>query len=362
MSTHTPPTYPNVLNWFKGGPPDTADIASDLTDMTKGADYQRLVSHLRLHGELGAFESALRVAFPQFTAGAPAFPMPKANLMALDRATLKAAGVSCLSAISLGTPEPFNAKYFTWNGGSLCYQDVPVFCTVGGVRKRVLVGSGDKLYVAAADSPLKGWLRRGTNDVTVAQIGGVQPDGQESGYNAVNADSSVNWLCSFGDLTTPKGLIDAISKSEVFGSIVWIAPYVTAGWVASLMPTLSFRGTIAVPGGTLTVGQNVHSPTVVGSAWVEGFAGLDCKQADFPVYWKDSVVALLCPKTTTHADFQHTVVFCDYLKAQKCSPVGNQGTKAELERRLRLIIGADPSYKAVLIALPNIQKYYPSVF
>lgn len=365
MSTQTPPMpYPNLLNWFKGSAPDTADIAAELTEMSASGAYQHLLTQLRLHGELSSFQSALQVAFPQFTVAAPQFPLPRKNLPTLDRATLQAAGVSCLIALSLGgAPEAFSAKHFSWKGGSLCYQEVPVFATVLGKRERLLVGSGDRLYVAGPDHPLKGWVQRAGKDVTLQEITAVLPDDHESGYNAVNAEHTVIWQCSFGDLTTPKGLIDAISKSEVFGQIQWIPPYCTAGWVASLMPTLSSRGTIAIPGGgQAVIGQNVHSTQVVGSAWLEGVTNVDCKQADFPAYWTAGVVATLCPHAGTHPDFRNIVVFCDLLKQKSYKPVGAKGTRAELVSRITFLVGAHKTYRALLLGLPNIGDYYKECF
>ncbi|MDF9813423.1 hypothetical protein [Streptomyces sp. SPB162] len=365
MSTHPAPmSYPNLLNWFKGGPPDTADIAAELTDMSQGGDYRRLVSYLRLHGELSFFLSAMQVAYPQFIVANPKFPLPQRNLATLDRETLKAAGASCLTAISLGgAQEAFNAKFFSWSdGSSLCYQGIPVFATVSGHRERLLVGPGDKLYIAAPDHPLKGWVQRGGNDVTVQEIVDVLPDDQESGYNAVNAEHTVNWQCSFGDLTTPKGLILAVSKSEAFGQIQWIAPYCVAGWVASLMPTLSSRGTIRIPGGQAEIGQNVHSTAQVGSAWLKGVDDIDCKRAEFPPYWTTNVIATLCPHAGTQPHFQHIVVFCNLLTTNGFKPVGTQGTKAELAKRITFLIGAKPTYKAALLTLPKIGVYYEECF
>lgn len=363
MSTHTPPVpYPHLLGWFTGSTPDTAQITAELVAMAQREDFARLLSALRLHDEIGSFHSALQVAFPKLDLAAPHFPKSQHALGALASGQLKSVGASCLTAIALGThEESFDTAHFTWNDTGLLYKDVPVFATVSGHRERVFVAGGGMLHITSNDHVLKGWLQRLGSDVTVQEIHGVAPDDHASGYNALEATDNLTWECSYGEFDTPEHLIQAITKSDAFGQIAWGGSYCTAGWVSSLMPTLSTRGTIRIPGTTVTIGQNVHSPTAVGSAWIEGMAGIDCKQDKFPKAWVDGVKAVLCPHAATNANHQNIVMFCTFLK-QKPFVGKPKATQAEREERIAYLIAKYPQHKQTLRTLPNIEAYYPKLF
>ncbi|MEU5769640.1 hypothetical protein ABZ782_27355 [Streptomyces asoensis] len=361
MSVHTSaPPYPHLLAWFTSGTPDTGAITQELAAMAKHGNLPRLLTALRLHGEIGAFRSALQVAFPQLDLAAPQFPEPRQNLQVLNGDGLKKVGAACLTAIGNGTPEPaFDAQLFTSNAGGLFYAGVPVFATVDGDRQRVFV-SGGKIHITSADHVLKGWLQHQDADVTVQQIHGVEPDAQESGYNALESAGNLVWTCSFGELDTPVGIIRAIARSEAFGEIKWGASYCTAAWVSSLMPTLSTKGTVRLPKGTTTIGQNVHSGVVMGSAWVQGMDNADCKQAQFPQQWSLGVTSVLCPRAAQSADLKTITAFCGYLKVKFAGQ--DQAPKAELQKRIGYLLTTYPQHKEALRSLPKIQEYYAQLF
>ncbi|MEU9101609.1 hypothetical protein [Streptomyces sp. NPDC048361] len=256
--------------------------------------------------------------------------------------------------------EEFSLKYFSEKDGTLLYKDVAVFGTVQNSRQQFLVGTGGRLYVAGTDHALKCWVQKpGGGDATAQQIFGVVADEQSGGYTALRAEGVSSWEHSYGgDLTRTLGLLQAISKSNAFSSITWGTPFCTAGWVASLMPTLSSLGTVKVPGETVVIGQNVHSSTIVGSAWLKGVVSSDCKQEDFPTEWTSGVVATLCPRATGHADLANIKIFCDLLKAAKFKAVW----KADLAARIRFLLTNYPQHTKTLRALPNIELYYGKLF
>ncbi|MET9359623.1 hypothetical protein ABZX93_01740 [Streptomyces sp. NPDC006632] len=256
--------------------------------------------------------------------------------------------------------EEFSLKHFSEKDGTLLYKNVAVFGTVQGSRQQFLVGTAGRLYVASADHQLKCWVQKpGGGDATAQQVVGVVADEQAGGYTALRAEGVSGWEHSYGgDLTKPLGLIQAISKSNAFAAITWGAPYCTAGWVASLMPTLSSLGTVKVPGGSVVIGQNVHSSTVVGSSWLKGVVATDCRQEDFPAEWMSGVVATLCPRATGHGDLANIKVFCDLLKAAGFRPA----QKADLAARIRFVLTNYPQHEKTLRALPNIQQYYAGLF
>lgn len=120
-------------------------------------------------------------------------------------------------------------------------------------------------------------------DATLQEIFSVVAGTGTGGCDALAAQGLVEWESSAGGpWTTPKGLIQVITKSGAFRSITWNTPYCTAGWVISLMPTLVIPGTIPGPGGQKEIGQNVHSAQIVGSAWMPGVDNHDCKPAEMP--------------------------------------------------------------------------------
>ncbi|MCX5384148.1 hypothetical protein [Streptomyces sp. NBC_00083] len=256
--------------------------------------------------------------------------------------------------------EEFSLKHFSDKDGTLLYKDVAVFATVQDSRQQLLVGTGGRLYVAAADHALKCWVQKpGGGDATAQQVFGVIADEQSGGYTALRAEGVSSWEHSYGgDLTKPLGLIQAISKSDAFTSVTWGAPYCTAGWVASLMPTLSSLGTVKIPGATVVIGQNVHSSTIVGSLWVKGLVSSDCRQEDFPTEWMAGVVSTLCPRATGHGDLANITLFCGLLKKAGFKPA----RKADLAARIRFILTNYPQHEKTLRALPNIQTYYSSLF
>ncbi|MGW4650111.1 hypothetical protein [Kitasatospora sp. NPDC004289] len=364
MSTHTPPApYPYLLGWFTAGAPDAALLAEELELMAQGPHYERLLTALRLHDELDHFRAALLVAFPELDLAVPQFLASQQPLAALASPGLKAVGVACLTAIALGLPEPaFDPKLFTSTEAGLFYDKVPVFGTVDGDRRRVFVSAKGKLYVVSDDHDLKGWLQRAKTDLAVKDILGVAPDPHESGYNALEAVGKVTWDVSHGDFSTPVLLLQAIAKSEAFAKVAWGAPTCHSGWVASLMPTLVTWGTIRTPGKTLTIGQNVHSAALIGSAWIKGLTGADCKQAQFPPHWADGVRATLLPQAAASTDLTTVAVFCTYLKQKNFKPAG-QAPKAEREKRIAfLIANRSVAEKEALRKLPNIDAYYGHLF
>ncbi|MFB7946421.1 hypothetical protein ACFC6L_16060 [Kitasatospora phosalacinea] len=364
MSTHTPPTpYPHLLGWFTAGAPDTARLADELDTMAQGPDYARLLTALRLHGELAHFRAALLVAFPQLDLAVPQFVPSQQPLAPLADAGLKEVGASCLTAIALGEPEPpFDPARFTTTATGLCYDKVPVFATVSGERHRVLVSGKGNLHITSADHDLKGWLQRAKSDLVVADVHGVAPDDHESGYNALEADDNLTWDCSYGEFDTPRHLLQAIAKSEAFGKVAWGASSCHAGWVSSLMPTLATWGTFRLPKLTVTIGQNVHSDTVIGSAWIKDMVGIDCVQALFPPEWEAGVRSTLLPRAAASAELATVAKFCTYLKQNKFKPL-NKAKPAERNDRISFLLANRPAAdRAALRALPNIDAYYGKLF
>ncbi|MET9463802.1 hypothetical protein ABZY44_03065 [Streptomyces sp. NPDC006544] len=361
MSTHTPPApYPSLLRWFGGDAPDTDKIVVELVAMTRNDHYARLLSVLELLDEQAAFGAALQVSFPQLDVRSPVFPAPAQPLPKLVRQTLRSAGAHCLTSIALGEPrDAFSPLFFAEQAGELRYKKAVVHGTVQGQGARFRVGAHGRLYVASADHPLKCWIQKGGVDATAQHIVGVVPGGQAGGYTALSALGSSTWEHTFdGDLTRPEGLINVIAASQAFGAVTWDASYCTAGWVDSLMPTLSTRGTIPVPGGSTKIGQNVHSSTVVGSAWLPGLDDVDCKQDAFPAGWTAGVRASLCPRAAGHADLATITRFCGILKLAGF----RQEKDADLEARIRYLLTHHPADKATLRKLPNINKYYGKLF
>ncbi|BFV60665.1 hypothetical protein KCMC57_up57690 [Kitasatospora sp. CMC57] len=364
MSTHVPPApYPYLLGWFTAGAPDAAQLADELNVMAQGPHFARLLTALRLHGELDHFRTALLMTFPQLDLAAPEFVPIQQPLTALASAGLKAVGVSCLTAIALGGPEPaFNPALFTSTATGLCYDNVPVFGTVGGVRHRVFVSGKGKLYIVSADHDLKGWLQRANSDLAVTGIHSVAPDDYESGYNALEAVGNLTWDCSYGEFDTPEHLLQAISKSEAFGKVAWGASSCHAGWLSSLMPTLATWGDIRIPGGvTVTIGQNVHTAAAIGSAWIKDMVGIDCPQSLFPPEWEAGVRTTLLPRAAASTDLVAVTTFCNFLKQNGFKRV-DKAPLAERNKRITFLIAKRPADKATLRALPNINLYYSKLF
>ncbi|MFI5534090.1 hypothetical protein ACIA8O_36690 [Kitasatospora sp. NPDC051853] len=363
MSTHVPPApYPHLLGWFTAGAPDAALLAEELDAMAQGPDLARLLTALRLHGELDHFRTALLVSFPQLDLAAPQFIPSQQPLTALASAGLKAVGVSCLTAIALGAPEPaFDPALFTWTVAGLCYDKVPVFGTVGGERRRVFVSGQGKLYVVTPDHDLKGWLQRAGSDLAVTDVHGVAPDDHESGYNALESVGNLTWECSFGEFDTPEHLLQAIAKSEAFAKVAWGTSSCHAGWVSSLMPTLATWGTFRIPNATVTIGQNVHTATVIGSAWIKDMTGADCPQELFPQAWEAGVRATLLPRAVASADLAAVTMFCNFLKQNKFKPL-KKAPAPERNNRISFLLTQRPADRATLRALPNIAVYYDKLF
>lgn len=357
MSTHTPPaSYPQLHSWFTGGEPDTAEIANELARMAMSPDFARFVTNLRLRGESDHFREALQTAFPQLNLASPDFSSHQGKLNVLAQAGLKDVGAFCLT--TLGEPEGvFTPKLFTWNPTGLFYDKVPVFCTVAGKRERLFASGKGKLYITGPDHDLKGWLQQKNSDVDVQSIHGVTPDNHASGYNALDAAGGPTWECSYGQFNTAVELLRAIAKSEAFGKVVWAPSYCPPGWVSSLMPSLTTLGTIRVPGKTMTIGQNVHEPPAIGSAWIKGVNG-DCKQADFPKEWTDGVKAVLLPRAVAHTDFQNILTFCPILVQGGFKAEQNTSDQERTKRFTYLIAqrkSAGPILKKMFI---DFTKYY----
>ncbi|MEU3724520.1 hypothetical protein [Streptomyces sp. NPDC031705] len=362
MSTHTPPApYPHLLRWLSGETPDTAKTVVELAGLAGGPHYQRFL--LDLEDERDAFHTALLVAFPHLDLDKPDFSAVAHPLKPVASPTLKTAGPVCLASLALGEArDVFNrAHLWTAPDGVLRYMGGTVHGTSGGRRVRFSADAGGRLYVASATHPLKLWIRKNGQDATVQHIFTVVADPGAGGYTAFSAQGDTAWEGSpGGQLTTPQGLVQVITKSGAFGSIAWGTPYCTAGWVESLMPTLSTRGTIAVPGGTATIGQNVHSAQIVGSAWLTGVPNLDCKPADMPAQWRADVVATLCPLAANHAQLRLVKEFCDILKSATPTPFVAGGT--DLAARITYLLTRHPNRRADLESLPRIKEYYKQCF
>lgn len=362
--------YPYLLEWFSGGQPETKEIAAELDLMAHGEDFKRLLTALRLHGEIDNFISALKMAFEDLDLADPRFQQSDFTLDVLTSEDLKTVGVACLTAIALGqSEEDFATELFTWNTEGLSYKEVAVFATVAGtdgknLRERVFVSSERMLYITSKEHSLKGWLRRGDHDVEVKQIHGVAPDEKESGYNALEAAENVVWECSHGDLKTGVGVIQAIAKSEAFAQIAWYdSSYCTAGWVASLTPTLTTRGLFKIPGKEVEIAQNVHSTAAMGSAWVNDMQG-SCNPKNFPPKWAVHVGPVLFLRAKGHHDFRNITTFCALLKQggfKKLVPENPVGDP-RLKQRIDYLIGKSSGNKEILHKLPKIAEYYPDVF
>ncbi|MEW1637020.1 hypothetical protein AB0469_23435 [Streptomyces sp. NPDC093801] len=358
MSTQTPPApYPNLLRWLGGETPDTVKTAAELRAMAQGQDFARFL--LDLEEEQEAFRTALLPAFPQLVLAKPDFSTVVNPLQAVASPTLRTAGPVCLTSLALGEARnTFNpAHLWTAPDRTLRYKGGSVFGTVKARRMRFSADGTGRLYVASAAHPLKLWMRKNGQDATVQDVFTLVADPGAGGYDAFVAQGVGSWDNSpGGPLTTPQGLVEVITKSGAFRSIVWGAPYCTAGWVDSLMPTLSTQGTIAVPGGlTATIGQNVHSAQTVGSAWLVGVDGLDCKPAVMPAQWRADVAATLCPLAVNHVQLGLIKEFCDILKAATPTP-------AALPARITYLLTHHPHRRADLESLPNIKTYYQQCF
>lgn len=365
MSTHTPPVpYPHLLAWLSGQAPDTPAIAGELATMAQRGHFARLVTTLRLHGELAAFRAALLVVFPHLDPAAPQFPAPQGTLGVLAGGKLTDVATACLAEIALGQPEPaYDQANFATSPTGLLYRGVPVFVTVDGTRTRLFAAANGTLYITGAGHPLKGWLRRQDADVTLQAVHSVAPDTVASGYNALSSADTLTWPCSYGKFGTPKEVIDTVVRSEAFDAIAWTAPYCTVGWVASLMPTLSTKGVLQLPGGkSLTIGQNVHSSTIVGSAWIVDMANVDCRPGAFPAAWTNKVKAVLCPRAAGNGTLTTIRLFCDRLKVKYSGDDAQNVSEQELRERIAYLITTFPDDKEKLRKLPGVMKWYSDLF
>jgi hypothetical protein len=265
--------------------------------------------------------------------------------------------------------EHFDAELFESDGEGLFYKTVAVFVMVSHARRRVFVAADRTLYITSEHHSLKGWLQRDGSDVKVREIAGVVFDEKAGTYLALEATDRLEWNCSYGELKTVRGVIEAITKSEAFGKIGWDDfSYCPAGWVSSLMPTLSTKGTFKIPDTTVVIGQNVHSSTVIGSAWIARRAG-DCKQEDFPEAWADHVKDVLCPRATEHAYLKAITMFCGLLRGhgfKRMSQLGfaedSKEAAEERTRRIEYLIEEYPDDRETLQGLPHIAEYYAAQF
>ncbi|MFD8147215.1 hypothetical protein [Streptomyces sp. NPDC059708] len=362
MSTSTPNTpYPNLLRWLSGQAPDTAKIAAELRTMAGGQEFGRFL--LDLEDERGALRAELLRAFPQLDLAQPNFAKADGELVAVASPSLRTAGPLCLTSLALGEARDVFNRAHLWTAADevLRYKGGTVHGMIGARRMRLSADGAGRLYVASAAHSLKLWLRKNAVDATIQEIFTLVADPNAGGYTAQPAQAVTTWENSPGGaLTTPQGLVQVITKSGAFGSIVWDPPYCTAGWVESLMPTLSSQGRIPVPNGTTTIGQNVHSAQIVGSAWIVGVDGLDCKPGDMPAQWRTAVTQSLGALAANHAQLLLIKDFCDILKAAQPTPFVPGGK--DLEARIRYILTKHPSRRADLESLPNIKKYYPQCF
>ncbi|MGE7384620.1 hypothetical protein ACQKM2_03825 [Streptomyces sp. NPDC004126] len=355
MSTQTQPVpYPSLLSWLAGGAPDTTKIAADLKAMADNQHYERFL--LDLEDEQAAFKAALLAAFPQTALDKREFTKAAGSLAAVASPTLKTAGPVCLTSLA-GPRDAFDRAYlWTAPDGVLRYKGGTVYGRTSNTRMRLSADNGRRLYVASANHPLKLWLRKNNQDATIQEIFSVVAGA--GGYDALVAQNAVDWESSAGGpLTTPKGLVQVITKSGAFHSISWNTPYCTAGWVDSLLPTLITQGTIPAPGGPKTIGQNVHSTQIVGSAWMPGVDNQDCKPGEMPGQWHTDVAATLCPLAANHVQLRHITEFCDILKKAGFTAGGT-----DLVARITYLLANHPQRRADLESLPNIKAYYKQCF
>lgn len=357
MSTQTPPvSYPSLLSWLAGGATDTVKIAADLKAMADRQHYERFL--LDLEDERAAFQAALLAAFPQTAQDKREFTKAAGSLTPVTSPTLRTAGPVCLA--SLARPRDAFDRAYLWTApdGALRYKGGAVYGKTSNTRMRLSADNAGRLYVASPNHPLKLWLRKNSQDATVQEIFSVVAGTGAGGYDALAAQNTVDWESSAGGpLTTPKGLVQVITKSGAFHSITWNTPYCTAGWVESLMPTLITQGTIPAPGGQKTIGQNVHSTQIVGSAWMPGVDNQDCKPAEMPAQWQADVAATLCPLAANHAQLCLITEFCDILKGAGFAAGGK-----DLTARITHIVTKHASRTADLKSLPNIADYYKQCF
>ena len=122
-------------------------------------------------------------------------------------------------------------------------------------------------------------------------------------------------------------------------AITWGQPYCTRGWIASLMPTATFKAdTFKHSGQDYIIHQNMHDGAVIGSAWLENVTGSEIKPNYLPRLWKDKVTSSnLNPGNA--AGFDEEVDFSEYLRGLGANPLGKRdyGDPALLNRWRTLI-------------------------
>lgn len=154
----------------------------------------------------------------------------------------------------------------------------------------------------------------------------LQP--QQGYFDAVaGAGQTLQWAAT---AVRPLPVLQRVA-SPGLPTVAWGTPYCTRGWISSLLPTVSCRGTVTWRGQNLTIGQNLHEGSAFGSSWLQGVSNDDVKPSNLPNAWKAAVRANM-PDGTGRDDFKAEITFSDYLKSQGARAIDQAGQDVWLNR------------------------------
>lgn len=170
----------------------------------------------------------------------------------------------------------------------------------------------------------------------------LQP--QQGYFDAVaGGGQTLQWSAT---ALSPLPVIERVALAGLVPSIGWGGPYCTRGWISSLLPTVSCRGTVTWRGRSVTIGQNRHEGGNLGSAWLEGVAGADVKPSGMPNAWSSAVSGSM-PDGTGRDDFKAEITFSQHLKDLGANPIDRAGESVRLNRwRVLYLKYADDIAKA----------------
>lgn len=129
----------------------------------------------------------------------------------------------------------------------------------------------------------------------------------------------------------PLPVIQRVALAGLGPGINWIAPYCTRGWISSLMPTVSCRGTVTWRGQSVIIGQNLHKGSNFGSSWLQGVNDEDVKPGNLPGDWK-AVVKAHMPDGTGRDDFKAEITFSDHLESLGAKPIDQADEDIRMNR------------------------------
>lgn len=181
------------------------------------------------------------------------------------------------------------------------------------------------------NTPSIGELLYGQNFVQYNQIS-LQP--QQGYFEAIAlTGQTLQWSAV---QIRPLPVMQRVAWAGLVPSINWgSGPYCTRGWISSLMPTVTCKGTISLRGQNVVIAQNLHVNKNWGSAWLEGVDNAFVSPDGLPAEWKAAAGSSM-PDGTTRDDFKAEIIFSDYLKSLGGQEI-NQASEAIRLNRWRVL-------------------------